>query len=175
MHPVQNSRWQEEGGRIHFAVTSQGDSASDVIKYRSYPMERLMWDVSAKSLLHSPSFAPTTAGTRKDLVIVPGPCYFKGLFVPADFCEQYWREGLRESHVEDLALVRSHFSDEEFQKLGLRIILMMHPSVRVYGVPGVLGMCRLSADEWGVAAVQVHAGFCVEKDLRHIGFVFHAP
>lgn len=166
---------RENDGRIHFTVTSEGDSASDLIRYRSYPVEGLVWEANAKSLLHSPSFGPTAAGTRKKLVIVPGPSDFEGQFVPAEFCQQYWDEGLREPHVEDLALTRIFFSDEELAEFGFQVILLMHPPIRVCGRPCLLGMHKYRDGRWRAKAVLGYAGRFIKEDLRTLGFVFQAP
>ncbi len=161
--------WREEDGVIYFSVTSDGTTGEEWITY----LEGKGFRVSdyAKSILRSPDFKPTPAGTMYHIAVLKGELFSDDNRITKNIRAEAKKRKFITPHPEVACLIRDQFSDEDIKAMGLWYITAMHEPIVSAGDPFLLDVARGAGGRW----LGADYGMPDDRWYRANGFAFAVP
>ena len=161
--------WREEDSVIYFSVTSDGTTGEEWITY----LEGKGFRVSdyAKSILRSPDFKPTPAGTMYHIAVLKGELFSDDNRITKNIRAEAKKRKFITPHPEVACLIRDQFSDEDIKAMGLWYITAMHEPIVSAGDPFLLDVARGAGGRW----LGADYGMPDDRWYRANGFAFAVP
>lgn len=139
-NPWPEHQWREENGVLYFSVTSDGATGEEWISRLEGKGFRVK--DSAKSILRSSNFQPTS-GKTTEVVVLKGMLFSDNERITKNIrakakSGEFTGRNLSDPNAELACLIREKFSDEEIEAMGLWAIVAMHEPIQDSGGRPVL-------------------------------------
>jgi hypothetical protein len=162
--------WTEKDGVITFTLTSNGKTGEEWVTHLEGRGFRL--GNYTKSVLRSPDFRPTPAGTLHSVAVLKGRLFSDTDRITRNIRAEATKRGYTTPHPEIACLIRDQFSDDDIKAMGLWWLVVFHEPIKDSdGYPRLLGADRGGDGRW----LSVYNSRSDNEWSAGLGFAFAVP